>query len=1123
MTDVIKNIIYIGDIVESPLWPEPVEIKLMETSGNYWHILGVRTISNIIVDQLISEYEILKISVISTKNLCTEESWKVFLALENIRYRNASLYDPLLAMNTSKIDPLPHQIEAVYGYILKLPRIRFLIADDPGAGKTIMAGLIIKELKLRKLIKRTLIVSPGHLRDQWVRELDEKFKEKFVPIGRGFLNTFYAENVWLRENNIITSIDFIKQDEISPSLAATNFDLIIVDEAHKMSAYMYGDKIYKTARYKLGEILSKITDHLIFLTATPHKGDFENFRLFLDLLEPGFFATPEMIQQSIQNKDNPLFIRRIKEDLKDFEGKPLFLPRYVITKTFNLGTQSPSEKELYNDLSRYVETQYGLAMQRDKKRNIAFALVILQRRMASSIFALLKSLERRRGKLNDLISETPQKINNTISSSFNFEDTEELSEEERWKEEEIWETLSVAENKEQLKVEISILDKLIEKAKNIISKEEEIKLDELKSSLKELGEKFTEVKDKKIIIFTESKDTLNYLEKKIKEWGYSVNVIHGGMKLEERVQAEKIFKHETQILVATEAAGEGINLQFCHLMVNYDIPWNPNRLEQRMGRIHRYGQDKEVFIFNLVAEDTREGRVLNRLFQKLDEIRKALGSDKVFDCLGEVLFNENLSQLLIDAASNSRRIEDILKDIDIVVDEDYISKVKENLGESLATHFIDYTRIREMEKEAREHRLIPEYTESFFKKAFVKAEGKIKQLENKFIAIESIPYEIRKIADSDIFKKNFGGLIKRYPKATFDKEIAFKNQDAEFISFGHPIFEAIMQWIENNFSKCLYTGATFIDPDGIKDGYIIFYEGEIKDGLGRIAGKRLFSFYIPNNENLNIVQISPSVIWDLAESNQTEEDHTDIKSIKEKTTNLVIKSLETYKEELLKERRHQSVIKQKYGLKSLEYFILKLDGDLIVLQQRKEKGENVDIAIFNKKERKNNYENTKDALEEEIKLEQNLTMSMPRFIGLIKVTPEVKAGKEMQSDPEIEKIGMKIAIDYEKRNNRNPEDVSLQNLGYDIRSTDDNDFTRYIEVKARCQTGDISLTQNEWFKANRFGDDYYLYIVFDASNNPELNIIRNPVKNLKIVEKIETVRFIVEYNEVKEKGEMNIG
>ncbi len=1111
-----------GDIIKSPLWPETVEVKLVEQTGNYIHLIGITTNTYSTVDQLIPENEAAKLTILSTDNLFSEESWKVFLALENIRYRNASLYDPLLAMNTSKIDPLPHQIEAVYGYILKLPRIRFLIADDPGAGKTIMAGLIIKELKLRKLISRVLIVCPGHLKDQWVRELDEKFKEKFVSIGRGFLNTFYAENVWLRENNIITSMDFIKQDEISPSLAAITFDLIIVDEAHKMSAYMYGDKIDKTARYKLGEILSKISDHLIFLTATPHKGDPENFRLFLDLLEPGFFATPEMVSQSIQNKDNPLFIRRIKEDLKDFEGKPLFLPRNVITKTFNLGTHSLQEKDLYNDLSRYIENQYNLAMQKDKKRNIAFALVILQRRMASSIYALLKSLGRRRERLSDLISETPQKIDSTMQVSFNLEDTEELSEEERWKEEEIWESLSVAENKEELKKEIAELDKLIVQAKNIINSEQEIKLSELKKSLKELEAKFSQPRDKKIIIFTESKDTLDYLEKKIREWGYSVNVIHGGMKLEERVDAEKVFKNETQILVATEAAGEGINLQFCHLMINYDIPWNPNRLEQRMGRIHRYGQDKEVFIFNLVAEDTREGRVLTRLFQKLDEIRKALGSDKVFDCLGEVLLNENLSQLLIDAASNSRNIDEILKDIDIVVDEEYISKVKENLGESLATHFIDYTRIEEMEKQARENRLIPEYTENFFKKAFIKAEGKIKELENNFISIEQIPYEIRKIADSDIFKKNFGSLPRRYPKVTFDKEIAFKNQDAEFISFGHPLFEALMQWIENNFSKCLYNGATFKDPDGIKDGYIIFYEGEIKDGLGRVAGKRLFSFYVPINENLDIIKISPSVIWDLAESTSPRKENTNIKSIKEKTTNLAIESLEIYKDELLKERKRQSEIKQKYGLKSLDYFILKLDGELITLYQRKENGEKVDIVISNKEERKKVYEGAKSALEKEILQEQNLTMSMPRFIGIIRVIPEEKPSPEMKSDEEIEKIGMQIAIEYEKRHNRIPEDVSLQNLGFDIRSTDKQNHTRYIEVKARCQEGNISLTQNEWFKANRFGDDYYLYIIFNAPTNPKLNIIKNPAKNLNVIEKIETVRFIIEYSEVKEKGEIGL-
>jgi SNF2 family DNA or RNA helicase len=1118
MIEETKKFIQKGDIVKSSLWPEPVEVKIFDKTGNYIQLIGITTGSHQTIDQLISEDDAKKISILSSDNLCNEEPWKVFLALETIRYRYASLFDPLLAVNTSKIDPLPHQIEAVYGYVLKLTKIRFLIADDPGAGKTIMAGLIIKELRLRKLINRVLIVCPGHLRDQWVRELSEKFKEKFVPIGRGFLNAFYSENVWKRENSIITSIDFIKQKQILPSLSAADFDLIIIDEAHKMSAYIYGNKIEKTERYRLGETLSNLTDHLLFLTATPHKGDPENFRLFLDLLEPGSFATTDMIEQSIKNKDNQLFIRRVKEDLKDFEGKPLFLPRHVITKTFNLGTHSPHEKELYNDLSRYVENQYNMALKKDKKRNIAFALVILQRRMASSIYALLKSLERRKKRLSDLMDMISEKTKNNDIGGISFEDTEELSEEERWQEEEIWETLSVAENKEELRKEITTLDKLIAKAKGIIANEDEIKLLELKVTLKELESKFNKPHDKKIIIFTESKDTLTYLEEKIRQWGYTVNVIHGGMSLEDRVNAEKVFKNETQILVATEAAGEGINLQFCHLMVNYDIPWNPNRLEQRMGRIHRYGQDKEVFIFNLVAEDTREGKVLNRLFKKLDEIRKALGSDKVFDCLGEVLFEKNLSQLLIEAAASSRNIDEILKEIDINIDENYISRIKENLGESLATHFIDYTRIKETEKRAKENRLIPEYTESFFKKAFLRAEGKIKEREDNFISIESIPYGIRKITNSDTFKKNYGSILNRYPKVTFDKEVAFKNQDSEFVTFGHPLFEAVMKWVENNFTDSLYKGATFMDPDGKMNGYVIFYEGEIKDGIGNVAGKKLFSFYITNKDNSDISPISPSFIWDLAESSQIEKDYIDLKEIKEKTLNSAIESLRSYREELIVIRESQAKIKQKYSLKSLDYFIVQLDGDLIELNSRKERGEKVDIVIFNKKERKNKYEDRKNELEKEIELEKNLTMSVPRFRGIIKIKPKTQVSQEMVSDEKIEKIGMKIATEYELRHSRSPVDVSSENLGFDIRSTDNQETIRYIEVKARAGIGNVALTQNEWFKAKRFGDDYYLYVVLNASNEPTLYIIKNPAKRLKPEQRIEAVRYLVNYEEVKEKG-----
>jgi len=1110
-----------GDIIKGSYWPEPVEVKLIEETGNYLHIVGVTLISQSPVDQLIPKEELAKISHITQSIRCSEEPWKVFLALENTRYRFASLYDPLLAMNVSKIAPLPHQIEAVYGYILKLPRIRFLIADDPGAGKTIMAGLIIKELKLRKLINRILIVAPGHLRDQWIRELAEKFEEKFIPVDRQILDAFYAENVWSREYQIITSIDFIKQEDVLPSIAASYFDLIIVDEAHKMSAYRYGEKIEKTARYKLGEVLSRRTDHIVFLTATPHKGDPENFRLFLDLLEPGFFATIDMVQESIKNKDNPLFIRRIKEDLKDFEGRPLFLPRYVITKTFNLGIDSPNEKDLYNALSRYVNTQYNLALTKDKKRNVAFALVILQRRMASSIYALLRSLERRKDRLEGLLQEG-QKIKESKIPALNIEEVDEFSEKDRWKEEEIWETVSVAENKEELEKEIATLKTLMEKAKIIIKNEEEIKLKALRNSLKELEQKYPDPKDKKIVIFTESRDTLDYLKQKIEEWEYSVTIIHGGMNLQERVKAEKIFKNETQILLATEAAGEGINLQFCHLMVNYDIPWNPNRLEQRMGRIHRYGQTKEVYIFNLVAEDTREGKVLNRLFQKLDEIRKALGSDKVFDCLGEVLYDKNLAQLMLEAAANARNVDEILKEIEITVDEEYIARVKENLGESLATRFIDYTHIKEMEQEAREHRLIPEYTENFFKKGFSKAGGKIRKLKNDLLAIDSIPYDLRKIAEEENFRKSYGVLLKRYPKVTFDKEIAFRNQDAEFISFGHPLFEAVMRWVEVNFSYSLLNGATFIDPDGGMNGYIIFYEGEIKDGAGKVAGKRLFSFYIPKNENKPPKSVFPSVIWDLAESEQPESELVDVENIKNKTFSFIIGKLEEYKKEILQERLHQAEIKKKYGLASLDHLILKLDKELIELEARKEKGENVDLVIRNKKEKKEQYEKAKIELQDIIEKEKNLTISMPHFVGIIRVKPQETTTAQLVSDEEIEEIGMQVASEYEEKQGRTPQDVSLENLGFDIRSVDKEGNVRYIEVKARAKLGNIALTQNEWFKAQRFGDDYYLYVVFNAAKSPQLFIIQNPTKNLNPDAKIEMVRYFVDREEILKQGEREI-
>ncbi len=1100
-----------GDIVKSNKWPEPVKIDLWQERGEYIHLIGSTIDSGGHIDQLMLRNEA---DALQTEKLAldfTALAPHVFLSLEALRYRYAALYDSLFAINASKVDPLPHQVESVYGHILKLPRIRFMIADDPGAGKTIMAGLIIKELKLRHIINRILIVVPGHLKNQWRRELKDRFEENFVIIDRAVLASQPGENLWTRETHLITSIDFAKRDDVMPAIGSAHFDLIVVDEAHKMAAYQYGKKLKKTSRYQLGETLSRISTHLLFLTATPHKGDPENFRLFLDLLEPGFFANSEMLTESIATKDNPLFLRRVKEDLKDFEGKPLFLPRHVQTLPFNLGVDSPKEKELYNELSDYVNSQYNKALTKDKKNNVAFALVILQRRLASSTYALRNSLKRRKTKLQELLEDVEEE-KRTVNF-IDFEEINDLSEEERWEKEEIWETLSVAENQDELRREIETLEMLAHTAQEIIEGEIEIKVRELKKTLDKWK---TDFAGEKILIFTESRDTLSYLQGKMTAWGYTVTVIHGNLAHEDRIAAENEFKNETEILIATEAAGEGINLQFCHLMINYDLPWNPNQLEQRMGRIHRYGQTREVYVYNLVAEDTREGQVLSTLFKKIEEIKSALGNDKVFDVLNEVLYGVDLEHLLREAAASAKSLDEILAEIDIEVDTDYINQVKNNLGESLATHYIDYTRINEMADRAREHRLIPEYTEAFVGKAFAVLKGTLRTRRDGFLAIESIPFSIRKLAQEDSFKRKHGDLARRYSKATFDKEFAFKNPDAEFISFGHPLFEAILHWVKNELSDCLKQGAVFEDPDGEMDGIILFYEGEIRDGLGHTVGTRLFAFYVKSDTE-TFESIDPATIWDLAESTQRTE-AMDIETLRNQCTVQLIPVLEDYKCELAVERERQALIKEKYGRTSLESFILQLDGELIKLYERQSEGENVDLAIHNKKEQKQDYESALKKLEKTIAQEKALTINTPNFVSAIRVIPTSMAEAQMKSEPQIEQIGMQVTMDYEREQGRTPEDVSAQNLGFDVRSTDKAAVKRYIEVKARAQLGAVTLTQNEWFKAKQFKSDYFLYVVLNAAIQPELYILQNPAEQTRPEETIEVVRYQISLGEIREKG-----
>jgi superfamily II DNA or RNA helicase len=1094
--DPVKITLEPEGILEGPFWPERIKVISFKQIGNSIEVHGIGIKSQRFYSNILKESDLARIRKIDLrKRDFSGDAEGFFLSIEGTRIRFAHQFDPLYAVNVSQIDPLPHQIDAIYHYILKHPRIRFLLADDPGAGKTIMAGLLLKELKQRGLVNRTLIVVPGHLKDQWIREMKEKFGETFRVIDRAVMDASWGRNVWLEENQAITSMDFAKQEDVMVSLAEALWDLVIIDEAHKMAAYEYGGRISRTERYKLGELLSRNSNFLLFLTATPHRGDPSNFRLFLDLLEPGFFATNEMLEESIAKKDNPLFIRRLKEDLKNFDGTPIFPPREVITIKYRL---SDDEKRLYNAVTEYVEKYYNKAIEKEK-RNAAFALLILQRRLASSVRAVRRSLERRRDRLQALYKQG--KIIQEMGY-IDEEALEDLPEVERWKkEDELLEKLTAAETLEELKEEIEKLDELIKLAKDVEKKEIETKLNELKRVMDE--EKIKETKEK-LLIFTEFKDTLDYLVEKIRSWGYTVTYIHGGMNLDKRINAEHEFKEKAQIMVSTEAGGEGINLQFCWLMVNYDIPWNPNRLEQRMGRIHRYGQQYVVHIYNLVAVDTKEGRILVKLFGKLETIAQQLG--RVFDVVGDVvsayLAGRTLQDLIVEAVANRRSLDDILKDFERITDEEAIKRVKEASLEGLATRYIDLSRILGEARIAKENRLVPEYIEKFFLKASEKLGVKVEKRKDGFWRV-SVPYELRRLPFE--FKIRFGEVFKEYNKFSFDKERAFKAQ-AEFVAPGHPLLEAVVEKIFEKYADELEKGAIFLDPSRTMNGILWFLEVQVNDGNGFVAGKRIFVVY--QDDQGNVKQVSPSILWDLKPYNATKLQITPNEDLA--ISFAIDKILPAYLEELRRQRGHDAEIKRKYGVRSLQELILKSEEKLIDYETRRAKGENIpDVVIQNEMRKKEDLKRRKMELERQIEGEINLLPSPPKVIGVAAVLPMSLTDDVLKEDREIEEIGMRVAMEFEIAQGRSPEDVSAQNLGFDIRSRTPNGSYRYIEVKARAIEGKIALTPNEWLMAHRLGNEYWLYVVVNASTSPELYTIQNPAEKLKPEEEVKIVRYIV--------------
>jgi superfamily II DNA or RNA helicase len=587
---------------------------------------------------------------------------------EGERLRYGHLFNPSFATEISLIDPLPHQRIAVYEHMLKQTRLRFLLADDAGAGKTIMAGLYIREMLARRLLHRVLIVPPAGLVGNWQREMRTLFNLPFRVVAGSEAragNPF----VGLESNLIIISVDTLAGERMFSRLQESTvepYDLVIFDEAHKLSADREPDfSVRKTDRYLLAEALAGMAHddprwqlgwscrHLLLLTATPHMGkDFPYYCLWR-LLEPEVLSTVDAFHDYPADARRRHFIRRTKEEMVRFDGSAIYPTRLSDTLSYDLTQGETSEQRLYDETTNYIQFFYNRA--RILNRSAArLAMSIFQRRLASSTYALMRSFARRLDKLHGLIDAmqsgqltTAQLValqRHAVHDVLEEKTADEESREDEREENEIEEERTlrvgvVASSLAELEAERVQVQALLELAQRVYDLGEESKFEKLREILQD-----PRYKDEKIIIFTEHRDTLAFLARRLEGLGFTGKIaqLHGGMDYQEREEHVEFFRQPASAggasyLLATDAAGEGINLQFCWLMVNYDIPWNPARLEQRMGRIHRYNQKHDpVIILNLVAGKTREGRVLKTLLDKLERIRKELGSDKVFDVVGRI-------------------------------------------------------------------------------------------------------------------------------------------------------------------------------------------------------------------------------------------------------------------------------------------------------------------------------------------------------------------------------------------------------------------------------------------------------------------------------------------------------
>jgi len=1055
------------------------------------------------------------------------------LGLEAYRISQASLFDPMMAVHTSNVEPLPHQISAVYEAMLPKQPLRFVLADDPGAGKTIMAGLLIKELIMRGDARRILIVSPGSLTEQWQDELLEKFGVTFEIFSREKQEQCASGNFFDESNQLICRLDQLSRNEdYQEKLQATDWDLIIVDEAHKLSANYFGNKVNKTRRFQLGELLGTICRHFLLMTATPHNGKEAEFQIWLSLLDSDRFYGK--FREGAHKVDVSDMMRRmVKEELLKFDGTPLFPERRAYTANYEL---SPMEASLYEQVTTYVREEMNRADNLDgqKKNNIGFALTMLQRRLASSPEAIYQSLKRRRKRLEKRLEETKlaargqavhkngvaetlgeYTIKKKMDLPEDFDDLEEdLSAEEYERfAEQVVDQASAAETIPELEAEILILKDLEYQALQVVQSGNDKKWEELSCLLQDKPEMFTSSgARRKLIIFTEHKDTLNYLVNRIGDMLGNTNAvctISGATNRDERRKTQEEFRNDPEVivLVATDAAGEGVNLQNANLMVNYDLPWNPNRLEQRFGRIHRIGQTEVCHLWNIVASETREGEVFKKLFDKIEIEKEALGG-KVFDVLGEAFDNISLKDLLVEAIRYGESPETKAKMNEVIDDALNLDHLKEILRRNALVEqnmgLEELYAVKDEMEKAQARKLQPYFIKAFFTEAFKSLGGEMRDRESGRYEIRHVPAAIRE--RDRVIGETRTPVLRKYERVCFEKNDLRQPGKvmADMLHPIHPLMHATTDLVLEAHRSKLKQGALLVDPsdESLEPKMLFIVDHIVREGGNslEVASRRLQFVVInekgeassagwaPHLDLLPIDDYDRNLVTDVLQSSWLQnnlenlaleqaseklvpEHYNEVKIRRERQAD---KTLAAVNERLIKEINHWS---DRY---------IKLKDDVSAGKQPRMQPEmarrRVDELTARLEQRKT-----------ELTALKNVVSSTPVVIGGALIIPqgllaELKGESQFSVDAaarsRIERIAMNAVMNAEKSLGFEVKDVGHEKCGWDItsrpKSNADGSINsdRHIEVKGRAKgQSTITVSKNEILYGLNQADKFILAIV----------------------------------------------